>query len=96
MDYTQIILKPLVSEKTTLIRDEHNQFAFLVSRRANKLEIRKAVEDAFKVKVLDVRVVLRRPALLTRRGRVAGKTPGWKKAYVTLAPGDKIEIFEGV
>lgn len=96
MDYTSIILKPLVTEKATLLKDEHNQAAFLVSRRANKLEIKKAVEEAFKVKVLDVRVTLKKPATATRQGRVVGRHAGCKKAYVTLAQGDKIEFFEGV
>jgi large subunit ribosomal protein L23 len=96
MDYTQVILRPVVTEKATTLKDEHNKVAFLVSPRCNKLEIKKAVEDAFKVKVLDVSVVVRKPGRRTRQGRVVGRTPGWKKAYVTLAKGDKIEFFEGV
>ncbi len=96
MDYTQIILKPIVTEKATFIKEEHNQVAFLVAPRANKLEIKKAVEEAFKVKVEDVKVVVRKAAPKTRHGRVVGKVSGWKKAYVTLAEGDKIEFFEGV
>lgn len=96
MDYTQIILKPIVTEKSTFIKEEHNQVAFLVSPRANKIEIKKAVEDAFKVKVEDVKVIVRKSAPKTRHGRVVGKISGWKKAYVTLAQGEKIEIFEGV
>ncbi|MDR2502879.1 MAG: 50S ribosomal protein L23 [Deltaproteobacteria bacterium] len=96
MDYTQVILKPVVTEKATLIKDECNQAAFLVSSRSNKIEIKKAVETAFKVKVLDVRVTVRKPGLKTRHGRVTGRVAGFKKAYVTLAKGDKIEFFEGV
>lgn len=96
MKYTQIILKPIVTEKSTFIKDEFNQVAFLVSPRANKIEIKQAVEDAFKVKVEDVKVIVRRSAPKTRQGRVVGKMAGWKKAYVTLAQGEKIEIFEGV
>ena len=96
MDYTQAILKPVVTEKATLLKDEHNQVTFLVSQRANKIEVKKAVQEAFKVKVLDVRIVVRKPGRKTRHGRVVGRTSGWKKAYVTLAQGEKIEIFEGV
>ena len=96
MDYTQVILKPVVTEKATLVKDEHNQVTFLVAQRANKIEVKKAVQEAFKVKVLDVRMVVCRPGRKTRQGRVVGRTAGWKKAYVTLAQGEKIEIFEGV
>ena len=96
MDYTQIILKPVVTEKATFIKEEHNQVVFFVSPRANKVEIKKAVEEAFKVKVEDVKVVVRKATSKTRHGRVVGKISGWKKAYITLAEGDKIEFFEGV
>lgn len=96
MDYSQIILKPVVTEKSTFLKEESNQITFLVSPRANKVEIKKAVEEAFKVKVEDVKVVVRKAAPKTRHGRVVGKISGWKKAYVTLAEGDKIEFFEGV
>jgi large subunit ribosomal protein L23 len=96
MDYTQIILRPVVTEKATFIKEEYNQVAFLVAKNAGKIQIRQAVEEAFKVKVLNVNVALRKPALKKRRGRKAGTTAGWKKAYVTLAAGDKIEFFEGV
>lgn len=96
MDYTQVILKPVITEKSTFMKEGGNQFAFLVSPRAGKVEIKNAVEAAFGVKVTNVNVVVRRSAPKTRHGRVVGKTPGWKKAYVTLAEGDKIEFFEGV
>lgn len=96
MDYTQIILKPIITEKASFMKEENNQVAFLVSPRANKIEIKKAVEDAFKVKVEDVKVVVRKSAPKTRHGRVVGKVAGFKKAYVTLAEGQKIEFFEGV
>ena len=96
MDYTQIILKPVVTEKSTFIKEGSNQFAFLVAPGAGKIEIKRAVEEAFSVKVKEVNVVVRKPAPKTRHGRVVGQTSGWKKAYVTLAEGEKIEFFEGV
>ena len=96
MDYTQVLIKPLVSEKATTLKDFSNQVVFLVHALANKIEIARAVEEAFKVKVQRVNVVRRRPAVRKRMGRIAGKKPGCKKAYVTLAEGGRIDFFEGV
>ncbi len=96
MDYTQVLLKPIISEKTTLLKDSAGQITFLVDMRANKVDVQRAVEKAFKVKVRDVNVVVHKPIARTKHGRVTGKIPGYKKAYVTLAAGEKIEFFEGV
>ena len=96
MELTSVLLKPLLTEKTTLIKDEAQQVAFMVHTLANKLEIKLAVEKAFDVKVEAVNVVRRAPMNRERQGRVVGRKPGWKKAYVTLRQGDKIEFFEGV
>ncbi len=96
MDYTKILIKPLVSEKATFVREVAQQVTFMVAPSANKIEIKKAVEAAFQVKVTDVNVVNRKPAPRVRQGRVIGRVPGFKKAYVTLAEGDTIEFFEGV
>ena len=96
METTSVLLKPLLTEKTTLIKDEAQQVAFMVHTLANKLEIKQAVEKAFDVKVEAVNVVRRAPINRERQGRVVGRKPGWKKAYVTLRQGDKIEFFEGV
>lgn len=96
MDYSQVIIRPLVSEKATTMKDEANQVAFYVNPGANKVEIKKAVEKAFNVSVTNVRVVSKKPGLRKRQGRVVGKVSGYKKAYVTLAEGAKIEFFEGV
>lgn len=96
MEYSQIIIRPLVSEKTTFMKDAANQVAFFVNPRANKIEIKRAVEQAFNVSVEDVRIVCKKSGLRKRQGRVVGKVAGYKKAYVTLADGAKIEFFEGV
>ena len=96
METTSVLLKPLLTEKTTLIKDEAQQVAFMVHTLANKLEIKQAVEKAFDVKVEAVNVVRRAPLNRERQGRVVGRKAGWKKAYVTLRQGDKIEFFEGV
>ena len=96
MDLTTVLLKPLLTEKTTMLKDEANQVAFYVHPQASKIEIEKAVEKAFDVHVTAVNIVRRTPRNRKRQGRVIGRKPGWKKAYVTLAEGDKIEFFEGV
>lgn len=96
MDVNAVLLKPLLTEKTTMLKDEARQVAFYVHPGANKIEIKQAVESAFDVTVKAVNVVRRAPSNRERQGRVVGRKPGWKKAYVTLAEGDKIEFFEGV
>ncbi|HET6491267.1 MAG TPA: 50S ribosomal protein L23 [Syntrophales bacterium] len=94
MEIHQIIRRPLVTEKTTLMR-EGNQYIFEVDTRANKIEIEKAVEKLFKVKVLDVRT-LNVLGKKKRMGRMQGQKSDWKKAIVTVAPGSSIEIFDKV
>lgn len=92
-DPRQIVLRPLVTEKATTLKDEQNQVSFQVAMDANKVEIRHAVEHIFKVKVADVRtqVVFGKEK---RMGRYVGRQPSWKKAVVTLGPGSKMELFE--
>lgn len=94
MELHKIIRRPLVTEKTTLLR-EGNQYLFDVDPRANKIEIEKAVEKLFKVKVVDVRT-LNVLGKKKRVGRLQGKKSDWKKAIVTVAPGSTIEIFDKV
>lgn len=96
MDYTKILLKPVVSEKAQEAKDVADCVAFFVHDDANKVEIRKAVEEAFSVKVESVNVVKRKPMARKKFGRTVGRIPGFKKAYVKLAPGHRIELFEGV
>jgi large subunit ribosomal protein L23 len=96
MDYTRILLRPVVTEKATQLREGSSKIAFFVDPSANKIEIGKAVEEAFKVRVVDVNVLTVKPRDRVRQGRVKGRIAGYRKAYVTLAPGDKIAIFEGV
>lgn len=91
----QIILKPLITEKSTVQKETHNQVAFQVHPRANKIEIRQALERAFGVKVTMVRTI-NMSGKKKRMGRFFGRRANWKKAVVTLAPGDRIEFFEGV
>ena len=88
-----IILEPVLTEKTMRAHEKSNEVAFVVARNANKIEVKRAVEELFKVKVLDVRTMS--VAGKTKRlGRFEGKTAAWKKAIVTLGEGDTIEFFE--
>jgi len=94
MDIYHIIRRALITEKSTLAKEE-NKYVFEVDRRANKIEVAKAVEKLFKVKVLDVHV-MNMTGKKKRVGRILGAKSSWKKAVVTLAPGSRIEIYEGV
>ena len=95
MKHTDVIRRPLITEKATRVKEEANAVAFEVDRRATKKQVQDAVEKVFKVKVIDVRT-MNIPGKPKRRGLVVGRRPGWKKAIVTLKSGDKIEFFEGV
>ncbi len=95
MTADDIILAPLITEKGTAAGEQANQVVFRVRPGASKDAIREVVERLFKVTVLRVRT-LRVLGKKRRRGRVVGSRPDWKKAYVTLKQGDRIEFFEGV
>jgi large subunit ribosomal protein L23 len=92
-DARQIVLRPLVTEKATTLKDDHNQVSFQVAIDANKIEVRRAIETIFNVKVTGVRtqVVFGK---MKRMGRHIGRRASWKKAVVTLGPGSKIDLFE--
>jgi large subunit ribosomal protein L23 len=95
MDIFEVIKKPQITEKGGLQKELYNQLCFKVDRRANKVEIRRAVETLFKTKVLQVKTMNVKGK--TRRvGRNTGKKPDWKKAIVKLASGENIEFFEGM
>jgi large subunit ribosomal protein L23 len=90
-----VIVRPLVTEKSHDQLDRLGAYTFVVNRDANKIEIAKAVEKQFGVKVRDVRT-MRYAGKQKRMGRFVGRKASWKKAVVTLAEGDSIELFEGV
>lgn len=95
MRVQEVLRRPLITEKSTELRDESNIVAFVVDPRANKIEVRKAVEAQFAgVKVAEVRIANMR-GKVRRRGRFVGRTPNWKKAYVRLAEG-QIDLFDNV
>lgn len=89
-----VLLRPMVTEKTTSLMQD-NKYTFVVAPSANKIEIRRAVEELFKVKVVAVNTI-RVLGKTKRMGRTQGKRSDYKKAIVKLAPGERIEFFEGV
>ena len=89
-----VIRRPLITEKAQILTAQ-NKYAFEVDQRANKMQIKEAVEIAFEVRVLSVNTAVMK-GKMRRYGRRETKMPDWKKAVVTLAPGEKIELFEGV
>jgi large subunit ribosomal protein L23 len=94
-DPYSIIKMPIITEKSTILKDESNKVVFQVDIRAKKPEIKQAVEKLFGVTVLKVNTLTMRGKMRGFRMR-KGKRPDWKKALVTLKEGDKIEFFEGV
>ena len=97
MHWREVIRRPVVTEKSSKLADFYNQYTFVVDPRANKLQVKQAIELAWPdVTVEKVRIV-NMPAKRARRWRrLSVRKPGWKKAYVTLEPGSSIELFEGV
>jgi large subunit ribosomal protein L23 len=94
-DLSRVIERPLITERCTDLRELYNQYFFQVNPDANKHEIKQAVEKFFGVKVENVRTMNMR-GKIKRMGRFAGKRSDWKKAIVTLAEGDSIDVFDNV
>ena len=95
MRVQEVLRRPLITEKSTELRDGRNIIAFVVDSRANKIEVRRAVEAQFQgVKVAEVRIV-NMHGKVRRQGRYVGRRPDWKKAYVRLAEG-QIDFFDNV
>lgn len=92
--HRKIIEKPILTEKTNILR-EGNTYTFKVGRRANKIQIRQAIESLFDVKVKAVRTVAV-PSKPRRQGMFQGRRPGWKKAYVTLRQGESIDTLDNI
>jgi len=95
MEIQNIIIQPLLTEKGTSLQESLNQVQFKVDMRANKIQIRAAIEKLFDVKVLSVRTQIVR-GKTKRRGKFEGKRANWKKAIVSLAEGETVEFFQGV
>ena len=90
----EIIKRPVITEKTNIQKEIANQLTFEVDRRANRIEIKRAIESAFKVRVATVQT-MHVKGKVKRRGRNIGKRRDWKKAIVTMMPGERIDFFEG-
>lgn len=88
-----VIKRPIITEKTTKMKEESSTVVFEVAKQATKNEIKDAVEKLFKVKVVDVKTTVL-PGKWRRIGRSMGKTSSWKKAYVTLKEGEKMDFIE--
>ena len=96
MKEKQILMQPLFTEKMARLQDAENKYAFKVNLKANKIEIKQAVEKKFNVKVKSVRTLVlqgKKRHQFTKGGRFEGRRPYWKKAIVTLYEGDKIDLF---
>jgi large subunit ribosomal protein L23 len=89
-----LIKRPLITEKTNIQKESYNQITFEVDRGANRVEIKKTVEDIFNVKVASVKTIQVK-GKTKHRGRIVGKRRDWKKAVVKLMPGERIDFFEG-
>jgi large subunit ribosomal protein L23 len=95
MNAYDVIKRPVVTEKTSIQKEDANQITFEVDRRANRVQIRKAVESIFGVHVTGVQT-MQVKGKVKQRGRIVGKRRDWKKAIVKLIPGERIDFFEGV
>ncbi len=94
-----IIKKPVITEKMTAISEKYNRFAFVVDKKANKIEIKKAVEEMYDVAVESVRTMIcigKKRVRGTKSGMIVGKTSTYKKAIVTLVEGDSIDFYSNI
>ena len=94
MEYQKVLLRPLITEKTTILQDE-GKYAFEIAKKANKISVKEAVTRTFGVTVVDVNICITR-GKVKRFGPKPHKTPDTKKAIVTLKPGEKIQLVEGI
>lgn len=94
-----VIIKPVVTEKMTILGERLNRYAFVVHRKANKLQIKKAVEELYGVQVEEVNTMVvggKRKSRYTRTGLISGKTNSYKKAIITLADGEQIDFYSNI
>jgi len=94
MNPYDIVKRPLITEKTSIQKEDYNQMTFEVDRNANRVEIKRAIENIFNVNVATVRT-MQVKGKTKRRGQIVGKRRNWKKAVVKLMPGERIDFFEG-
>lgn len=94
-DAREVIIRPVVTERSTIMADEQDAFTFIVANDANKIEIKQAIEALFDVRVRSVNT-MRYRGKLRRMGRNIGRRPGYKKAIVKLVEGERIDVYEGI
>ncbi|MFT6631742.1 MAG: large subunit ribosomal protein L23 [Bacteriovoracaceae bacterium] len=95
MHVEQVLVKPLLTEKSSIETENTNRYVFKVLLKANKYQIKDAVESMFDVKVIDVRTAIL-PGKVKKAGKTTKKTSSWKKAYVKIQDGQKLELFQGI
>lgn len=98
-DPREVVVEPVLTEKALRLKDEANQYIFVVDRNANKIQVKNAIEKRFSVKVDSIRTVNvkgKPRQRFTRRGRVTGFTASYKKAYITLVEGDTLEFLDSI
>ena len=99
MKLSGVLLKPILSEKANAQQDKLHRYAFKVARKANKLEIKKAVEEFYGVTIVDVNTVVvpgKNKTRYTKAGFISGQKPSFKKAFVTVAEGDSIDLYSNI
>ena len=99
MKLTEVLIKPIVTEKSNKLSDAKRTFAFRVNRKANKLEIKKAVESFYGVNVTDVNTTVspgKNKSRFTKAGVISGRKPSYKKAYITVAEGETIDLYANI
>lgn len=95
MHVEQVLIKPMLTEKSSIETENTNRYVFKVQKKANKHQIKAAVEQMFDVKVVNIRTAIL-PGKVKRVGRGTSKSSSWKKAYVKVQDGQKIELFKGI
>jgi large subunit ribosomal protein L23 len=99
MRSSEVLIKPIVTEKSNKLSDQRRTYAFRVARKANKLEVKKAVEDFYGVNVIDVNTVVvpgKTKSKFTKAGFISGRKPAYKKAYITVAEGETIDLYANI
>lgn len=99
MKLAEVLIKPIVTEKSNKLSDARRTYAFRVNRKANKLEIKKAVEGFYGVNVIDVNTVVvpgKAKSRFTKAGFISGVKPAYKKAYVTVSEGETIDLYANI
>ena len=96
MKFADVLIKPIITEKSNKLSEKRNVYAFRVDRKANKLEIKKAIEAFYGISVTDVNTVVspsKSKSSFTKAGVISGRKPAYKKAYVTVAEGESIDLY---